>query len=557
MVDRCARSWMLAMLAAALIAFAGCGDDDDGGDTGEGGGSREGGSITISQSSQPDFLDPALSYTLAGWEPMWLVYTAPLTYTRAEGEEGAELIPGVAKDLPEISPDGRTYELTLREGLVYSDGTRAEASDFEHAVKRVLNLESGGSIHFLGIEGAERYVEEGEADADIAGIETDDASGRITITLTEPDGTFSNVLATTFAGLVPSGTPFEALTGNPPPGIGPYAITESVPNRRFVLEKNERFAIPGIPEGHLDRITTVIAKSRTRQAQDVISGELDYMHDPPPPDLKPEVKAMYSDRYEEHTRAATYYVFMNVRLPPFDKREVREAVNHGIDKAALARLFAGELAPGCSFLPPGVPGYDEALDVEDCPWGNPSEPPDLEKARQMISDAGAEGAEVTVWGQSDDPHGKAAEAYADMLNKIGLDATPKIIDSAVYYQTIGSAKTRAQTGLTDWLQDFPHPMNFFFLVDGAAIQPVNNQNPGNVDDPDINAGIAELRREPELTGEVAARWGDLNQQLVEDAWIAPYGHTKGATFMSERMDFENCSLFHPVYNNDYSSFCLK
>jgi hypothetical protein len=27
--------------------------------------------------------------------------------------------------------------------------------------------------------------------------------------------------------------------------------------------------------------------------------------------------------------------------------------------------------------------------------------------------------------------------------------------------------------------------------------------------------------------------------------------------MSERMDFENCSLFHPVYNNDYSSFCLR
>jgi hypothetical protein len=27
--------------------------------------------------------------------------------------------------------------------------------------------------------------------------------------------------------------------------------------------------------------------------------------------------------------------------------------------------------------------------------------------------------------------------------------------------------------------------------------------------------------------------------------------------MSERMDFENCSLFHPVYQNDYSSFCIK
>jgi hypothetical protein len=33
---------------------------------------------------------------------------------------------------------------------------------------------------------------------------------------------------------------------------------------------------------------------------------------------------------------------------------------------------------------------------------------------------------------------------------------------------------------------------------------------------------------------------------------------KAADFSSrKRMDFDNCSLFHPVYNNDYSSFCLK
>jgi peptide/nickel transport system substrate-binding protein len=552
-----ARTCMLLLVAGVLLALSGCGGDDGGDDDAEAGGGRQGGSITIAQSSQPDFLDPALSYTLSGWEPMWLVYTPPLTYRRAEGEEGAELIPGVAEALPEISPDGRSYKLTLRGGLRYSDGAPAKASDFEHTIKRVLNLESGASAMFLGIEGAEDYVDAGRAEADIPGIETDDRTGEITIKLTEPDGTFSNVLAMNFAGLVPGDTPFQNLTKDPPPGIGPYMITESEPNRRFVLERNDRFNLAGIPRGNLDRITTVIVASRARQAQDVISGELDYMQDPPPPDLKPEVKAEYSDRYEEHTRASTYYVFLNVRVPPFDKREVREAVNYGIDKPALARLFAGELAPGCSFLPPGLPGYDRALDVEACPWGDPTEPPDLEKARQLISDAGAEGAKVAVYGESQDPHGKAAEAYADMLNKIGLDATPKIVDSAVYYQTIGSAETQAQTGLTTWLQDFPHPKNFFSLVDGKSIQPTNNLNPGNVDDPGITSTIAELSKEPELTGEVASKWGELNQQLVEEAWIAPYGHVKGATFMSERMDFENCSLFHPVYNNDYSSFCLK
>jgi peptide/nickel transport system substrate-binding protein len=553
MNKRCGCTRALCLAALAMVLF-GCGGDDDG-DEAEG--AKSGGSITISQSTQPDALDPALSYTLGGWEPMWLVYTPPLTYRHAEGEEGAEVIPGVAEALPEISPDGRTYELTMRKGLRYSDGTPAKASDFEHTIKRVLNLESGGSSFFLGIEGAQDYVDAARAEADIPGIATDDRTGEITIKLTEPDGTFSNVLAMNFAGVVPGETPFENLTKDPPPGIGPYKITESVPNRQFVLERNHRFRIAGIPDGHLEKITTRIGTSATRAAQDVISGELDYMQDLIPPDIKPEIEGKYSDRYEEHPTSNTYYLFLNVRVPPFDKEQVRKAVNYGVDKPALARLFAGNLVPGCSFLPPGVPGYDEALDVEDCPWGNPNEPPDLERARRMIADAGAEGAKVTVWGDTLDPDDKIAAAYSDMLNQMGLDAEPKILDAAVYYQTMGSAKTEAQTGVTGWSQDFPHPKNFFFLVDGAAIQPTNNQNLGNVDDPELTAGIAELSTEPDLTREVAGRWGELNKQLVEKGWMVPFGHATRPTFVSERMDFANCTLFHPVYFNDYSSFCIK
>jgi peptide/nickel transport system substrate-binding protein len=250
-------------------------------------------------------------------------------------------------------------------------------------------------------------------------------------------------------------------------------------------------------------------------------------------------------------------MFMNTRVPPFNKPEIREAVNWGLDKPALARLFAGEVSPGCSFLPPNMPGYDEALDVEECPWGNPNEPPDLEKARQMIEDAGEAGTKVTVYGNNDDPTDKVTEAYADQLNKMGFDAEPKILDGGVYFQTVGAAKTRAQTGFTNWFQDFPHPKNFMFLVDGKSIQPTNNQNFGNVDDPEITQGIAELNQEPEITDEVAEQWKELNRKLVERAWVVPYGHRKLATFVSERIDFENCTRFHPVWNNDWSSFCLK
>ncbi len=561
-LGRRAFALLLAVLAMSVIAACGGDDDDGGGDGGgggEGGGAKKGGSITISQTSQPDYLDPALMYTVNAIEPSWLVYTPLVTYARVAGPGGSELIPGLAEELPEISEDGLTYTLKLRKGQKYSDGTPVKASDFEHTIKRVLNLESGGSAFYEVIEGANEYVEAGKPEGDISGITTDDKTGDITIKLVEPDGSFTNVLAMWFAGLVPGDTPFENLTKSPPPGVGPYKFTESVPNRQFVMERSAEYdknPIPGIPSGNIDKITTKIVKSAQRQAQDVISGELDYMQDPPPADLKPEVKAKYSDRYREQVSASTYYMFMNTRVPPFDKKEVRDAVNTGLDKPALARLFAGEVQPGCSFLPPGVPGFSESLDVDDCPWGNPSEPPDLEKARQMIKDAGEEGTEVTVYGNNDDPTDKVTEAYADQLNKIGLKATPKILDGGVYFQTIGNAKTKAQTGFANWFQDFPHPKNFMFLVDGKSIQPTNNQNFGNVDDPEITKGITEANKEPDLEA-ATPDWEDLNTKLVERGWVAPYGHRKLATFFSERMDFENCSRYHVVYFNDYSSFCLK
>jgi peptide/nickel transport system substrate-binding protein len=554
------RAMLVALaVAAAAFAIAACGDDDDGSDTGSG---TEGGSMTLAQTSQPDFLDPALSYTVNGWEPMWIVYTPLLTYAHEEGEAGAELIPGLAEDLPEVSEDGKTYTLQLRDGLTYSDGTEVVASDFEHTIKRVLNLGSGGAPFYERIVGAVDYEGQDDPEADIEGIETDDKTGEITIELEDVDASFSNVLAMNFAGLVPGDTPFKNMTEEPPPGVGPYVITESVPNRQFVMERREDFAdlgIEGVPSGYVDTLTTEIVKDQAQQTQDVLDNELDYMQDPPSADLKPQVLEQVGpgtseQRYEEFVTSSTYYFFMNEQVEPFDDPAVREAVNIGIDKPALAKLFAGELAPGCTFLPPGVPGYSEALDVEECPWGNPNEAPDIETAKQMIEDAGAAGTEVTVWGNNDDPTDQVTEAYAEMLNEIGLDATPKILDGGVYFQTIGNAKTEAQTGFANWFSDFPHPLNFYFLVDGDTIQPTNNQNFGNVDDPKINDEIDALRLEEDLPA-VTDRWEALDDYLVNSAHVAPYGHRKLATFVSENVDFDSV-VVHPLYYNDYTSFQL-
>jgi peptide/nickel transport system substrate-binding protein len=555
MVKLGGRAFVVLAAVLSMFVIAACGgDDEESGDGGGGGGeAKQGGSITISQTSQPDYLDPALSYTVNGWEPMWLVYTPPVTYKRAEGIEGTELIPGVAEELPEVSEDGRTVTFTMRKGLKFSDGTPLKASDFEHTIKRVLNLESGATGFYTVIEGAEEYVEAGKADADIPGIETDDKTGEVTLKLTKKDGTILNVLAMNFAGVVPGDTPFKNLSADPPPGIGPYKITKSVPNREFVMEKNANFDIPGIPKGHVDTITTKIVKSAERQTQDVISGELDFMQDPPPADLLPQVKSEYGDRYKDQKPINVYYFFMNTKVPPFDKLEVRQAVNYGTDSRALSRLFGGRLEPGCNFLPPGLQGHKEF----PCPYGDPNDAGDLEKARELITKAGAKGEAVDVYTNNDENRPEIGQYLADMLSKIGLKPSLKVLDGGVYFQTVGNDKTKAAVGATNWFQDFPHPANFLFLIDGDTNQPTNNYNYGRVDDPKLNEMIEKVEAAPADGATEEAAEADKYAVGLDASYVAPYGTETVATFFSERMDFENCSLFHPVYQNDYSSFCLK
>ena len=73
---------------------------------------------------------------------MYNTYLPLLTYAHANGEAGTEVVPALAESLPKISEDGKTYTLTLRKGLKYSDGTPVKASDFTASVERMFKLNS-------------------------------------------------------------------------------------------------------------------------------------------------------------------------------------------------------------------------------------------------------------------------------------------------------------------------------------------------------------------------------------------------------------------------------
>lgn len=505
--------------------------------------------------SSPDYMDPALSYTNEGWTALWNVYTPLLTYQHKEGEPGSQLIPGLAEAMPDISADGLTYKLKLRSGLKFSDGTPVVASDFKHTIERVLNLESGGSAFYLPIVGAEAYVKAGKATGDIPGIVTDDKTGEITIKLTKKVGSFNNVLAMDFAGIVPSTTPFKNMSANPPPGVGPYEITQTQANRGFTLKKVPTFAdykIPDIPTGNMDEIDITVVKNQHRQIEDVLQNKVDFVDDPPPADQIRTVQDQAKDRYQPYVTNSTYYMFLNTRVAPFDNEKVRQAVNYAIDKRAMQRIFGGLLAPSCNFLPPGMKGYTK---LDPCPYGDPTQAPDTAKAKQLIQEAGATGQSVTVWGDDEDPSKPVAEYVASALTDIGLKATPKIVEGSVYFQTIGNQKTKAQIGFADWFQDFPHPANFMFLINGASIQSTNNQNFGNTDDPAINKLIDDADVNPDLDA-VAPEYAKADALAVQHAYLAPYGNRELTKLVSNKIDFSSV-IAHPVYNVDFSTIKFK
>ena len=541
--------WMLRGLAGALVAsmavgLAACGGRER----------SKSGEISVAVSAFPDSLDPALAYTGEALQSLWVVYTPLLTYAHAEGAAGARIVPGLARAQPRISADGKTYRLMLRKGLEYSDGRPVKASDFEHSVKRILNLESVGTSYFERIAGAGAYLRSGRARGDISGIETDDRTGAITISLDEPYGPFSNVLAMPFGALVPSDTPFQNQTKRPPPGVGAFKLAKVRVNRGYDLVKAPGFDVADMPKAQLDTISIEVVKNRGRQTQSVTRNDLDYMTDPPASDQIRAVRDRFEGkRYREFVTNSTYFFFLNHRLAPFNMKAVRQAVNYALDERALVRVFGGLLEPGCNFLPPGLAGYKK---IEPCPYGDPDAPPELARARQLVEQAGAEGEEVTVYGTDEPEARSAAEYFADALSQIGLKARPRVISSEVYFATIGNAKTRAQAGFANFFEDFPRATNFFSLVDGASIAAANSTNFGNVDDPQINATLARADRNPSAEA-VAKDYAAVDRRLLDEAHLVPYGNRKLSVFFSDRIDFDDCTAWHPVYNLDYTSLCLK
>jgi dipeptide transport system substrate-binding protein len=196
------------------------------------------------------------------------------------------------------------------------------------------------------------------------------------------------------------------------------------------------------------------------------AGECHFIIAPRPADL-PEMQKDPALKVISQPGLNVAYWAFNVTKAPFDKKEVRQALNMAIDKAAIIKdVYLGAGQAAVNLIPPTMWSYNKS--VKDYPY-------DVEKAKAMLKKAGvATPLDIDLWYMPvQRPYNPNAKRIAEMMQadlaKVGINAR------LVTYEW-GEYRKRAQQGehmtaQLGWTGDNGDPDNFFFLRGCAGARP--------------------------------------------------------------------------------------
>ncbi|HUZ83436.1 MAG TPA: ABC transporter substrate-binding protein [Gaiellales bacterium] len=546
------RRLTLAAAAAAAVLAAGCGGGSSAASspTAAAGQPVNGGTLLAGIPSNPDHLDPALTYTNEGWEIVEATNNGLLTFRKAAGGAGSVVVPDIATAMPTVTDGGRLYTFHLRSGVRFSSPINRQVlpSDFKYSIQRLFKINSGGVGFYTGIVGANAFAA-GRA-PQISGIVANDAAMTISFRLVQPDGTFLEDMAMPFAFAMPKGTPFKDISTIPAWRVatGPYRVTDYVPGQKIVLQRNPSFHswAPNTPGGHLDAIDITVGVTPEQSVNEVADGQLDWYFENPPPDRLAQLQRQYPSQVYTSATGEIEYFSMNERLYPFTKLAVRQAVNYATDRQSLLKLEGGQGAVTENIIPPtfGTAYHKHTF-----------YPYDMAKARALIRQAGVEGAHVAVWSLNTDPYPNLAQYMAGQLNAIGLSATVKIVDASVYWDLISTEKNDPQIAYNNWSQDFPEGQDFVdVLLNGNGIVSVGNNNQSNADVAAYNALIEKAKRMP-LGNARNAIWAQLDAAYTKNnaPWVVFMNATR-IKYTSARL---HGLVFNPTYYDLFPSMWLS
>lgn len=501
-----------------------------------------GGTITVTYKDDVATLDPAIGYDWQNWSMIKSLYDGLMDYTPGT----TELRPGLAESY-EISPDGLVYTFKLRAGVKFHNGREMTADDVKYSLDRVTNpaTQSPGAGFFGAIAGFDAA-----GDGGLSGVEVVDPL-TVKITLSRPDATFLHVMALNFASVVAkegveaAGADF----GKMPMGTGAFKLAEWTLGQRLVFEKNADYWRPGVP--FLDSVVFEVGQEPVVALLRLQNGEVDVPGDGIPPAKFMEVMGdpAQAAQVVQGGQLQTGYITLNVTIPPFDKLEVRKAVNMAINKERITQIINGRAIPANQPLPPSMPGYTE---------GYAGYAYDVEGAKALLAGAGlADGFETELYVMNTDPNPRIAQAIQQDLAAIGITANIQNLAQANVIEA-GGAGTAPMiwSGGMAWIADFPDASNFYGPILGCAGAAPGGWNWSKFCDEalDAKAVAADSTFDPAMAGERLKMWSDVYMGVMEQAPWVPVFNEERYTMKSARMGGEDALYVDPVsipVNYDY------
>jgi peptide/nickel transport system substrate-binding protein len=506
------------MLGLLLITAACGGSDGGGGGTGTDENVTKGGTITRETTSF-DFtsgFDPSGEYLATTFGFFGQALVRPLTnYRHVAGEAGNEVLPDLADGDPEISEDGLTYTFKIKEGVKFGPPVDRDVvcDDVQYAFERIGTKSVGAQYGFYysnTIEGLQDFTD-GKSDK-ISGITCSD-DHTIEFKLTEPTGDFLFRLAMPATAPIPRevGECFEKageygryvissssymLEGSEDLDIskgckGMKPISGYDPSKELVLVRNPNYDpdtdTPELRENNIDSFIYRINTNEDDIFRRVEEGDIEMAQTPTQQALRrfstdPELK----DRLHVDSGDRTWYITMNLAVPPFDDIHVRKAANLIMDKEALQRAWGGPVqGEVATHIVPDAMLNEDLADYD--PYATPNSAGDEEAAKKEMAqskyDKDGDGVcddpvceEVVHFSRAESPWTEMIPVIESSFKKLGITLkTRELADAYPPIQDVSNLIPIAS--VPGWGKDYPDPYTFVgFLFDGRNILPEGNTN---------------------------------------------------------------------------------
>jgi peptide/nickel transport system substrate-binding protein len=294
----------------------------------------------------------------------------------------------------------------------------------------------------------------------------------------------------------------------PPVGTGPFKMTEWLPNQQARFARNPDFYRKDEP------VTDELVFKRLEKAETLIpnlqSGGVDAILVTSASDVtalkaNPDLKVELSDV------GSVFNIQVNCNKPPFDQKEVRQALSYSLNRAEMAKTAFFEISQPIvtPFYSPNSLAYREDL--------TKAQAFDLDKAKSMLQAAGAANLQMTT---SVTPRWPQMKLFmllwqAD-LAKIGVKLTVNEVETAKFYD-IAADKDMLGADIHPWL-------NGRVLRDPAILWSSqanfrgNDRNIFGYKNPEMEKLIADGAAEPDEAKRKAI-YQRLNEIVVEDAYL--------------------------------------